>query len=91
MDALGQPGLGRFPSVWATTWLRRAAYRHGPATGLLGRWIGRGKATDPAADYFARLAEIPDLPQAYRVRALAIVMHLQKQAALRQLVVADEA
>jgi hypothetical protein len=49
------------------------------------------KAKPSGPDYFAQLASIPDLPQHYKARALAIVMHQRKEAALQQLIAADEA
>jgi hypothetical protein len=59
--------------------------------GLFGRWGHQRQAKGESTDYFSRVASIPDLPQDYKVRALAIAMHHRRLAALRQLVVADEA
>jgi hypothetical protein len=58
--------------------------------GLFKRWQQRD-AKGEGTDYFSRVASIPDLPQDYKVRALAIAMHHRRLAALRQLIVADEA
>jgi hypothetical protein len=84
----------QFANVWAATWLRPAAYHRRRPSSLAGRALaglfGKWRRND-GADYFSRIAEIPDLPRDYKVRALAIAMHHRKLAALRQLVVADEA
>lgn len=84
-----------FANVWAATWLPSAPYRR---LGLPGRVLtalvrscrALRRRQDADTDYFSRLANLPDLPQRYKVLALAIVMHQRKEAALRRLIVADE-
>ena len=79
-------------------WLRQAPYRRRPS-GLAARAVATlvtacvapAKTKSSGTDYFAQLANIPDLPQHYKVRALAIVMHQRKEAALQRLVATDEA
>jgi hypothetical protein len=96
MGAADQLDTNAFVDVWASTWLRPAPYRRRPASfaaravsRLLRACVGRARRADP--DYFSQLANIPDLPQRHKVLALSIVMHQRKEAALRRLIMADEA
>lgn len=87
-----------FATIWTATWLRQAPYRRRPS-GFAAKTVSTlWNACLPAAgpknsdtDYFARLANVPNLPRDYKVRALAIVMHQRREAALQRLIMADEA
>ncbi len=96
MGAAHRLDTNAFATVWASTWLPQAPYRRpGLAARVLSvparicRALGRRRDAD--TDYFSRLSNLPDLPQRYKVLAMAIVMHQRKEAALRRLIVADEA
>jgi hypothetical protein len=96
MGAVDRLETSGFVTVWASTWLRPAPYRRRPAgfaaravSRLVRACVGRARRAEP--DYFSQLANIPDLPQRHKVLALSIVMHQRKEAALRRLIMVDEA
>lgn len=98
MGAASRFPISSFATVWASTWLRQSPYRRRPsgfaARAMSALWRSHAPQADAAtagAGYFSRLADLPDLPQNYKVRALSIVMHQHKEAALQRLVTADEA
>lgn len=88
----------QFASVWASAWLKRAAYRRRPP-GLAGRamstllsaWAVPARTIESREDYFSQLANVADLPQSSRALALSIVMHQRRTLALQRLVSTDEA
>jgi hypothetical protein len=75
-------GLGGFTAAWTAAWLKPAAYRRRG-------WLAPKEGEPEATDYFTQLANMPDLPRDYRMRALAIVTHQQRLAALQRLLAAE--
>jgi hypothetical protein len=98
MGVTSRLNTSQFAIVWASAWLKRAAYRRRPS-GLAGRAMSSllsacappARTIDRSEDYFSQLANVPDLPQSYRARALSIVMHQRRAVALQRLIYTDEA